>query len=56
MNAPTTASTTFRVTSAGHAAFAAILIWLGAMGLARGDFVQVWQPVPAWVPARPSVR
>ncbi|HSQ31471.1 MAG TPA: hypothetical protein VLN49_16560 [Gemmatimonadaceae bacterium] len=25
------------------------------MGLAKGDFVQVWQPVPKWVPARETL-
>ena len=29
------------------------MIWLGVMGLIKGDFVPVWQPVPSWVPARP---
>ena len=28
------------------------MIWLGVMGLSKGEFVQVWQPVPNWVPAR----
>src|SRR6185295_15568516 len=41
-----------RIVSAGHALFAAIMIWLGVMGLSKGTFVQVWQPVPKWVPAR----
>lgn len=41
-----------RIATVGHALFAAAMIWLGAMGLGKGDFVQVWQPVPAWVPAR----
>src|SRR6266567_7650575 len=44
-----------RIASAGHALFAAALIWLGAMGLSKGTFVQVWQPVPKWVPAREAL-
>jgi uncharacterized membrane protein len=44
-----------RITSVGHALFAAALIWLGAMGLSKGDFVQVWAPVPKWVPAREAL-
>ena len=44
-----------RIRSWGHAAFAAIMIWLGVMGLIKGDFVQVWQPVPKWVPARAAL-
>ena len=43
------------IASAGHAFFAAAMIWLGAMGLSKGDFVQVWQPVPKWVPAREAL-
>src|SRR5258706_7226929 len=45
----------FRIVSAGHACFAAVLIWLGAMGLSKGAFVQVWLPVPKWVPAREAL-
>ena len=44
-----------RIPSLGRAFFAAIMIWLGVMGLIKGDFVQVWQPVPKWVPAREAV-
>jgi len=45
----------FRIASAGHALFAAAMIWLGVWGLSKGDFVQVWQPVPKWVPAREAL-
>ena len=41
-----------RITSVGHLLFAGAMIWLGAWGLQKGDFVQVWRPVPGWVPAR----
>jgi uncharacterized membrane protein YphA (DoxX/SURF4 family) len=44
-----------RIASAGHACFAAVMIWLGAMGLSKGAFVQVWQPVPKWVPGREAL-
>jgi uncharacterized membrane protein len=43
------------IASAGHAFFAAIMIWLGVMGLSKGTFVQVWQPVPKWVPAQEAL-
>jgi uncharacterized membrane protein len=32
-----------------------VMIWLGVMGIRKGDFVQVWQPVPNWVPARAAL-
>jgi uncharacterized membrane protein len=44
-----------RIAGVGHALFAAAMIWLGAMGLTKGDFVQVWAPVPKWVPAREAL-
>jgi uncharacterized membrane protein len=44
-----------RIASAGHVAFAAAVLGLGVMGLVTGDFAQIWQPVPKWVPARTAL-
>lgn len=44
-----------RIKSVGHAALALVLIWLGVLGLMKGGFTQLWQPVPKWVPAQTVV-
>jgi uncharacterized membrane protein len=55
MNSSSAEGKAIRIASAGHAFFAAAMIWLGAMGLSKGTFVPVWQPVPKWVPAREAL-
>ena len=44
-----------RIASAGHGAFAAILIAVGVWGLARGGFVGIWDSVPHAAPLREAL-
>jgi hypothetical protein len=45
-------SRAMRILSAGHAAFAATIIELGIMGLVKGAFSPIREPLPKGVPAR----
>jgi uncharacterized membrane protein len=44
-----------RVAGVGQAVFALTMIGVGILGLVRGDFVQIWQPVPQAWPAREAL-
>jgi len=43
------------IKSAGHGAFAATMAGIGILGLMKGNFAPVWEPVPKSVPAREAL-
>jgi len=55
MNRKTSGGRAIHITSTGHVAFALTMIALGILGLIRGNFAPIWQPVPKGVPARAAL-
>src|SRR5207237_7497168 len=44
-----------RIASVGQVVFAATMMALGIMGLSKGDFTVIWQPVPKGLPGRETL-
>ena len=55
MNSTTPRRTAPGIASVGHAAFAAVMIFFGVLGVIKGGFTVIWEPVPNGLPARQAL-